>query len=111
MGKLQNMNYKEFESVRKQEPAVMLYFYNHSCGVCLELWPKVEALMQENFPLIKLIRVHADESREVAGQLRMLSVPGILLFMEGKEIFRANGMVSLYELNNKILRPYELMFS
>lgn len=105
------MNYTEFESIREQEPAVMLYFYNHSCGVCLQLWPKVESLVMENFPLIKLVRVHADESREVAGQLRMLSVPGIILLMEGKEIFRANGMVSMHELNNKIQRPYDMMFS
>jgi len=88
----------------------MLYFYNDICGVCHVLWPKVETLMKEEFPKIKLIRVHAKESLELAGQLRMLSVPGILLYLDGHETFRANGMLSMGELYEKIARPYGLMF-
>lgn len=40
----------------------------------------------------------------------MLSVPGMLLYLDGHEYFRANGMVSLAELREKIARPYGLMF-
>jgi len=100
----------EFDSLKASEPAFMLYFFNHCCGVCHVLWPRVEALVNEEFPMIKLVRVHAEESRELAGQLQMLSVPGMLLFLDGREYLRANGMVSLGELQQKIARPYGLMF-
>lgn len=100
----------EFDALKVSEPAFMLYFFNDICGVCHALWPKVEALMEEEFPKIKLIRVHANESLELAGQLRMLSVPGMLLYMDGHETFRANGMLSMGELHEKIARPYGLMF-
>jgi len=100
----------EFTALHSSEPAFMLYFYNDICGVCQVLWPKVESLMKEEFPKIKLIRVHANESLELAGQLRMLSVPGMLLYMDGHETFRANGMLSMGELHEKIARPYGLMF-
>jgi len=88
----------------------MLYFHNDSCGVCKFLYPKVETLLNDKFPNIKLLRVSSQESRELAGQLRMLSVPGILLFLEGKEYLRSNGMVSLGQMEVKIQRPYTLMF-
>lgn len=104
------MNTNEFDALKASEPAFMLYFYNHICGVCQVLWPRVEALVTEEFPMIKLIRVNAEENRELAGQLRMLSVPGMLLFLDGREYMRANGMVSLGELREKIARPYGLMF-
>jgi thioredoxin-like negative regulator of GroEL len=100
----------EFDSLKASEPAFMLYFFNNTCGVCQVLWPKVEALVNEEFPMIKLVRVHANDSLELAGQLRMLSVPGMLLFLDGREYFRANGMISLGELHEKIARPYGLLF-
>ena len=78
--------------------------------MCHVLWPKVEALMKEEFPKVKVVRVHVHDSLELAGQLRMLSVPGILLYLDGREYFRANGMVSLGELQEKIARPYGLKF-
>jgi thioredoxin 1 len=40
----------------------------------------------------------------------MLSVPGILLFMDGRETLRANGMFALQELKDRIGRPYGMMF-
>jgi hypothetical protein len=67
-------------------------------------------MMREEFPLISLLRVHAADSRELAGQLRMLSVPGILLYLDGREYYRANGMVAMHEIEAKIARPYNLMF-
>ncbi len=104
------MNLAEFEKLRSSQPVFMLYFYNLTCGVCHTLWPQVENLIQEKFPRIQLFRVHAEESRELAGQLQMLSVPGILLFMNQKESFRGNGMISLQELESRIARPYNLLF-
>lgn len=104
------MNLSEFETLRTSQPAFMLYFFNYTCGVCKTLWPRVEAMLTEEFPAISIVRVSATESRELAGQLRMLSVPGIVLFMDGQEIFRANGMISMQELENRIARPYGMMF-
>jgi thioredoxin 1 len=104
------MNLSAFQTLLSSQPAFMLYFYNDTCGVCKTLWPRVEALLAEEFPEIRILRVSANESRELAGQLRMLSVPGILLFMDGSEVFRANGMISIEELQARIARPYGMMF-
>lgn len=104
------MNLSAFQTLLSSHPAFLLYFYNDTCGVCKTLRPQVEALIKEEFPEIRFLRVNATESRELAGQLRMLSVPGIALFMEGQEIFRANGMISMDELQARIERPYGMMF-
>ena len=104
------MQLSEFQSLQTSQPAFMLYFYNDTCGVCTVLWPQVAKLMREQFPQIQLLRVEAHASRELAGQLRMLSVPGMLLFLEGKEYFRATGTIALSELETKIGRLYGMMF-
>lgn len=104
------MTLEEFNTLKTEHPAMMLYFYNDTCGVCHTLRPRVENLLSDEFPKVRFVPVHAAESMELAGQLRMLSVPGMLLFLEGKEYLRYNGMVSLQDLESKIFRPYHLMF-
>jgi thioredoxin 1 len=104
------MTLDQFTQLQSTQPAFMLWFYNDTCGVCKALWPRVQTLMEENFPAIKLVRVQAEQSSELAGQLRMLSVPGMLLFAEGKEYFRATGTISIGELKTRMERFYGMMF-
>lgn len=95
----------------KEHDAVLLYLHNDSCRVCSALHPQVKRLVESEFPLIKLVELDAVENRELAAQIRMMTIPGIILYMAGKEVFRANGLVSLSDLERMILRPYGLMFN
>jgi len=100
----------EFEGLIKQKEALMIYFYQDQCGVCKMLFPKVKNLMENQFPKIELMVLEAEKNRELAAQLRMLAVPGILVFFDGKEFLRSNGLVTMNELESKIERPYKLLF-
>lgn len=104
------MTLEEFNLHIEENPALMLYLYGESCGVCSAIGPRVEKLVQERFPKLVLLRADARESRQLAGQLRMLNVPGILLMIDGKEYFRANGIISIGSLEARIERPYKMMF-
>jgi len=104
------MSLSDFEDILNSKPAFMLYFYNDICGVCKTLLPRVKSLIETEFSEILFIHINTDTNRELAGQLRMLSVPGIILFMDGKEIFRSNGMISMDEFQSQIARPYKIMF-
>ncbi len=102
---------EEWEQLLQQNDAIILYLYNNICGVCKTLQPKIEELVRQEFPNIKVIPVNAEENRELAAQLRMLSVPGIILYMVGKEVFRSNGLIALGDFAQRVRRPYEMMFS
>lgn len=93
-----------------EDPAVLIYFFQESCGVCQVLYPKIKKLITDEFPKIQVLKLNADHHLEVAAQLRMLAVPGILLFMEGKEVFRSTGMLSIADLKTKIARPYGILY-
>jgi thioredoxin 1 len=101
---------EKLEEELSGQPAVLLYFYSTTCGVCHSLRPKLERLLQSKFPAVKASYLDASLNQELAAQLRMLSVPGIIFFMEGKEVFRANGLIALAEIEAKISRPYNLYF-
>lgn len=100
----------QFESLLKAKPALMVYFFQEKCGVCTGLFPKVREMLSVEFPEMELLVLEANQNREMAAQLRMMAVPGILVYFDGKEFFRANGLVTLGELRAKIGRYYNLMF-
>lgn len=100
----------EFEALLQEKPAVMVYFYQDACGVCKMLFPKVKEMVKSKFPQIELIVLEAEKNKELSAQLRMLAVPGILLYFDGKEFLRSNGLITLIELEIKVERPYSIMF-
>lgn len=93
-----------------QHDSVLLYLFGNDCGVCSILEPKVKELMESKFPKVKLVFLDANVNRELAAQLRMLSIPGIIFYADGHEVFRASGLIHLSEFERKVERPYNLMF-
>ncbi|MDD2549131.1 MAG: thioredoxin family protein [Bacteroidales bacterium] len=93
-----------------QHDSVLLYLSGNDCGVCGILEPKVKELMESKFPKVKLFFLDATINRELAAQLRMLSIPGIIYYADGREVFRASGLIHLSEFERKVERTYKLMF-
>ncbi|HRY99907.1 MAG TPA: thioredoxin family protein [Bacteroidales bacterium] len=101
------------EAVRdilQQEPAVMLYFYNDHCAPCISLRPKVEYLIEQEFPRMKLVMVNGESEALTAASFGVFSHPTLILFFEGKEYIRESKYVSIGQLDRAIRRPYDLLF-
>jgi thioredoxin 1 len=103
-------NSDEWTKLVKENEAVMLYLFSDKCEVCNSLFPKVMELIETKYRKIRMVVLDAEVNRALAAQIRMLSVPGIILYVDGKEQFRANGLVQMSELDKKIERPYNMMF-
>ncbi|MBS9523001.1 thioredoxin family protein [Litoribacter ruber] len=104
------MDLKSFESLVKKQDALLFYFTGEACTVCASLKPKLSELMISKFPKVEVHYLEISKSSMLCAQLRMLSVPGILFIMDGKEVFRSNGLISMKVLEAKIERPYSLFF-
>ena len=66
--------------------------------------------MDEEFPEIQLSHLDAADHKELAAQNRLLSVPGLLFWVEGREHFRANGFLRMEELREKLAPAYEAYY-
>lgn len=97
------------QAAQAGQPMLLLYFYGEECTVCTTLFPKVADLVEQDFPAMRLLRIDAVAERSLAAQLRMMSIPGIIVLAEGKEVFRSNGLLALQELKEKIARYYDLL--
>ncbi|MET1031083.1 thioredoxin family protein [Domibacillus tundrae] len=94
-------SYTEFSDVLSSSEAVLLYVSSPGCSVCHALLPQVKALMQE-FPGVTSVYANTGIAPDIAGQLTVFSVPAVLFFAKGKELFRVARFVPIGGLRKSI---------
>lgn len=103
-------SFGEFLKLKETEPVLLTYFSTEVCSVCKVLKPKVEKLIQTEFPKIKLVYINSDKLPEVAAQSQVFAAPTILIFIDGKEYIRKSRNIGVSELQREIERPYSMLF-
>lgn len=103
------MTLEELQITIKEEVGVFLYFSGEYCNVCHALRPKVKVLFDTEFPQLKQIYLDAEEYREISSHYQVLSLPTMIVFMDGREFAREGRTVSLHQLSEKLKRPYGMM--
>ena len=93
-----------------QQPAALFYFSHEQCNVCKVLKPKVEELIDENFPEVKLFYVDTVKTPEIAAQLSVFAVPTLTICFDGREFYRRSRNIGIDELGREISRPYSMIF-
>lgn len=103
-------SYDEFLKL-KEEPALLAYFSTETCNVCEVLKPKVEELIRNKFPEIKLAYIKSNLLPDVAAQNRVFTAPTLIVFFDGREYIRKSRNIGISELQGEIERPYSMLFS
>ena len=87
---------KEFDELTK-EGLVLVDFYADWCGPCQMLTPVLEELSKKNENL-KIVKINVDEHQQLAVQNKVLSIPAIKIYKEGKLVNQAVGYQELEDL-------------
>ncbi|MDY0343816.1 MAG: thioredoxin family protein [Lentimicrobium sp.] len=98
------------EALIQESAALLLYFYNDSCAPCVALRPKVNEMIDEQFPLVQHAYINAATYPELAASASVFASPTIIVYFDGKENFRVSKYVSIQELSDRIERYYKLRF-
>jgi len=100
---------EELQNTIKTEVGVLLYFSGENCNVCHALRPKFKEMFDAEFSELKQIYLDAHENAEISAHYQVFSVPTMIVFMDGREFAREGRSVSLYQLKEKLARPYGMM--
>ena len=79
-------------------PVALLDIWATWCGPCKMIAPVVEALSEEFADKVEFFKADAEENPGVAKKLRVMSIPNIVLFKDGKVAARHVGFQSADEL-------------
>lgn len=103
-------NIAEFEKFVRSHEAVLAYFSTTECNVCKVLKPKVGVLFEQKFPKFRLCYIETNHLPDVSAQMRIFSVPAIVIYFEGKEFLRKSRNFGINELREEVNRPYSVLF-
>jgi thioredoxin 1 len=88
--------------VRQAAQPVVVDFWSPRCGPCLVLMPLVEKLSEQYNGRLKIVKINAQESRQLCVQLKVMSLPTFLFFNGGQEVDRLTGDVRADRLSQWI---------
>lgn len=71
--------------------SVLVDFYADWCGPCKMIAPVLERLAAE-YTDVRILKVNIDEAGQLAKEQRVMSIPTLVLFREGKESGRLIGV-------------------
>ena len=95
----------KFSELLKTPEPVLVDFSAEWCGPCKQLKPILEQLKSKVGDSAKIIKIDVDKNKTLSDQFQIRSVPTLILFKDGKSVWRQSGVVPANTLEG-IIKQY-----
>lgn len=97
------MNQKEtFQQLIKGDKPVLVDFYADWCGPCKQQAPILKQLTDRAGDKVRVIKINVDHAQAAANQYQIRSIPTMIMFKDGKIVWRQSGVQPLHTLENLV---------
>lgn len=97
-----------FNSIIQSEKPVLVDFFATWCGPCQTLAPILKEVKGSLGDRISIIKIDVDKNPQLAAQYQVRGVPTMILFQNGKQLWRQSGVVSSFDLIKIITEKYSI---
>jgi thioredoxin 1 len=91
-----------FQELINREKPTLVDFYADWCGPCKLMGPVLQEVKKRLGESASIIKVNVDQSPETAVHYNVQGVPTLLLFKNGRMLWRKSGVVQAAELEKII---------
>ena len=95
---VKNLTEESFQQTISTDKIVLIDVFTTWCGPCKILSPIINELAEHYQESVIISKVEADSNTDLADQLKVKSVPTLILFKGGQEIDRQMGAKSKKDL-------------
>ena len=97
-----------FDSIINSEKPVLIDFFATWCGPCKTLAPILKHVKDNLGERITILKIDVDKNQELASKYQVRGVPTMVLFQNGKQLWRESGVLSQDEIIKTILEKSNL---
>ncbi len=87
-----------FNDIINSENPVLVDFFAPWCGPCQMLAPVLKEVKDHLGERITIIKIDVDKNQELASNYQVRGVPTMVLFQQGKQLWRQSGVLSKEEI-------------
>jgi len=92
-----------FNEIIQSDQPVLVDFFATWCGPCQMLAPILKEVKANLGERISIIKIDVDKNQAVAAQYQVRGVPTMILFQNGKQLWRQSGVISKEDIIKIIL--------
>jgi thioredoxin 1 len=89
---------KTFQDIIQSDKPVLVDFFATWCGPCQTLGPILKEVKDSMGERISIIKIDVDKNQALAGTYQVRGVPTMILFQNGKQLWRQSGVLSKQQI-------------
>ena len=95
-----------YELISSSDVPVIVDFFAEWCGPCKTMSPILKQVKDMQGDKVRIVKVDVDKNKTLAMQYSIQSVPTLMIFKNGKQLWRQSGVINAGELN-KIVEMFK----
>lgn len=92
----------KFEQTISQSKPTLVDFYARWCGPCQMQAPIIDKIKADYGDKLNVMKIDVEHDRELAAVYRVSAIPTLILFKNGRTMWRASGYCPAADIESKL---------